>query len=68
MGGDHLNKILFFEFYLAYFAELENDYDLLKQKLQKGRGVKVIAMQMYDLQVRMNEATTIFLKLKDWFD
>lgn len=62
-----MNKAIFYELFLKEFDDLEKEYDDLKEKLRRGRNVRVIAMQMAELEVRINETERIFQKLKPWF-
>lgn len=49
------------------FDKLESEHEELIRKLKSGRNVRVIAQQLAELEVRINQTEYIFQKLKAWF-
>ena len=62
-----MNKVLFYEFFLQQFDELQNKQSDLLEQLRRGHSYIVIAQQLSELEVRMNQTEYIYQKLKVWF-
>ena len=62
-----MTRATFYELVLKELNDIELEYDDLKVKLRRGRGVIVIAQQMAELEIRRNEVDRLFQKWKAWF-
>jgi hypothetical protein len=62
-----LDKITYYEVFLRLFDELETEQHRLLEQLHRGRNFRVLAQQMADLEVRINQTEFIYQKLKGWF-
>lgn len=63
-----MNSIAFYEFFLSYLTDLEHERDNLMEKFRKGKSLRVIMWQLYEIQVKIDEVNRLFHKMKPWFD
>lgn len=62
-----MNKAILYEVFQKEFQQIENERDILREKLRKGRNLWATAQLIGELEVREHELERIFMKLKVWF-
>jgi len=62
-----VNKDIFYEVFLKYYDELDSEHARLLEQIRKGKNVHVVAMQLYDLDIRISEVNRMYDKLRHWF-
>jgi hypothetical protein len=62
-----MNKAIFYELFLKVFDDLQREQEEYVEQLRHGKNYRVLAQQLSDLAMRINQTEYIFEKMKVWF-